>query len=91
MKLESKVTAIKEEKSYGTLHLSSPKFPFVKELKIGDIKECIIKTKVTSLRAADNWEIANKEAKVGDISVSVIITDITMHKPTGSKEKGMKY
>lgn len=91
MELKSKVTAVKEEKSYGHLTLNSGQFPFVNDLKIGEEKECMIKVKVKGLRQADKWEISNKEAKQGDIFASVNITGITMHKPAKAKGKEGEY
>ena len=91
MKIENKIKAVKEEKSYGHLTLNSSEFPFVKDLSIGDIKQCVITTRVKELREASKWEISDKMAKPGDIFVSVTITDISMHKPVKGDKKGGEY
>lgn len=87
--LKNQIAAVKEEKSYGTLRLSSKDYPEVSEMTIGDVKECTITTKVTALRKADRWEIQDKQAKVGDIFASVEITKIVMKDPKPA-HKGKK-
>jgi hypothetical protein len=91
MLVKTQVKAIKEETSYGHLTLSSQTFPFVKDLKIGDSKECIITVKIKGLREADRWEIQDKQAKPKDIMASVTITKIEMHKPKKDDKKKVGY
>jgi hypothetical protein len=81
MQLENKVKAVKEEKSYGNLQLSSATHPFVKDLKLGEATEITITVKVTSLRQPDRWEISDKQAKPTDVHASVNVTNIKPHKP----------
>lgn len=84
MKLESKVKAVKEEKSYGHLTLNSADHPEVAECKIGEEKELTIKIRVKGLRQPDRWEIQDKQMKPKDVVANVIITDIK-HKSAKSE------
>jgi len=80
MKLSSKVTAVKEEKSYGHLTLNSSDHPEVLDCKIGETKELTITVKVKGLRQPDNWQISEQGMKPKDVIAEVIITGIS-HKP----------
>jgi len=77
MKLESKVKAVKQEKSYGTLYLSSKDIPSGADAVIGDVLELTISLKVTQLRAPDQWDISEKKMGPKDVLVSGNITKIS--------------
>lgn len=85
MQLESKVKAVKEEKSYGHLNINSQNFPFVKDCKIGEVKELTIKLRVKGLRAPDKWEISEQKMKPTDVIVQGNIVGIE-HKPKAKKK-----
>ena len=81
MKLESKVKAVKQEKSFGHLNLNSSTHEFIKSCKIGEEKELTIKVKVKGLRQPDRWEISEEKMKPTDVIASVNIVEIKSHKP----------
>ena len=83
MKLKSKVTAVKKEKSYGSLSLNSSDYPEISKCSVGDIKEFDITVKVKGLRQPDMWEVSEENAKPTDVIANVIITSI---KHKSSKE-----
>lgn len=86
MKLTEKVSKVKEEISHGTLYLDSKSFPFVKDLKLNEEAEMMIKVKIKSLRSPDNWEITEKKLNPKDVLAQVNISKIE-HKGSGKKEK----
>jgi hypothetical protein len=77
MKLESKVKAVKKEKSFGHLNIKSGDAPFLADASIDDVVELTVSLKVKELRAADNWDISEKRMNVGDITVSGSIVKIS--------------
>lgn len=89
MKLESKVKAVKEAKSYGTLNLNSQDYPEIKDMSIGDIKKCVITSEVVSLRKPDRWEISDQKMKPTDVIVRVEIRKIEMPKMEKKADKKM--
>jgi hypothetical protein len=86
MKIENKIKAVKEEKSFGSLYLSSTDFPFIKDLGIGDTTELEIKVKVKGLRMPDRWEISESKANPKDIRADIIILSVE-HKAEEMDEK----
>jgi len=76
MELKSKVSAVKEQKSYGHISLYSKDFPFVKDLKIGTDAEFEIKVKVKGLRTPDQWEVSSEKMNPKDIIASVVILKV---------------
>jgi len=77
MKLDSKVKAVKKEKSYGTLYLNSKDCPFIKDATIGDEVEMTITLKIKELRAPDHWDISEKGMKPTDVITSGNIVNIS--------------
>lgn len=69
MQLKSKVKAVKPEKSYGHVSLSSKDFPFVKDAKLGTTIKVEVELKVDSLRAPDRWEITENNMKPTDVNL----------------------
>ena len=86
MKLENKVKAVKQEVSFGHLNINSSKFPFVKDMKIGEKTTLTIDVEIKGLRAPDRWEMQENGMKPTDINASVNITNIKAHKPSMKKE-----
>jgi hypothetical protein len=78
MKLENKVKAVKQVKSYGNLHLSSKDLPEVKNLSLGDKITLAIEVDVRGLRKPDRWEISEEGMKPGDIRADINILGVTL-------------
>lgn len=87
MKIQSKIKAVKQEKSYGNLRLSSADFPGVKELDIKETLTLTVEVEVKGLRSPDNWEVSEGGAKPTDIFADVNIKNITL--PKKKEEKDM--
>jgi hypothetical protein len=80
MKLENKVKAVKQEKSYGSLYLNTKDCPFLKDSSIDDEVEMTVTLKIRSLRKPDSWDISEKGMKPTDIIVDGNITKISEKK-----------
>ena len=76
MKIDSKVKAIKAEKSFGSLYLNSKDAPFLKDASIGDVVKVEISLKIRSLRAPDNWDISEKKLSPTDVVVEGTIVKL---------------
>ena len=87
MKLEAKVKAIIEPKSYGQITLNSGDFPGVKDLTLGDKKEITISVDITALRKPDRWDISEKRMKPTDVIANVRILGVTLPMKEKKKEK----
>lgn len=86
MKVEQKVKAVKQEKSYGTLHLNSGDTPFVKKATIGQMMEVTVTLKITELRQPDRWDISEGKMKLTDVMVRGNIVKIEEAEMEGKKE-----
>ena len=76
MKLENKVKAVKETKSYGHLTLRSSDVPATKNLTLGDKQTLIIEVDVQALRKPDRWDISENGMKPGDVIAEVRILKV---------------
>lgn len=87
MKLDSKIKVVpKPKKSFGTLHLNSQDYPELKNMSIGDVKDCTITSEVVALRKPDHWDISEKGMKPGDVIATVEIRKINMPKKAHKKD-----
>jgi hypothetical protein len=86
MKIESKVKAVKAEKSYGNLTLNSKEMPSVKDCKLNDVIQITATCRVDTLRSPDIWDIQERGMKATDVLAHVIITKLDVHKPSTKKE-----
>lgn len=86
MKLKQSVSpSVKEEKNYGSLHLNSKDFPFLKDVSIGEVVELTVKLRIKELRQPDVWEVSQSKMNPKDILVGGPI--ITLSKEKEDKDK----
>lgn len=82
-KIQSKIKAVKEVKSYGHINLNSKDFPQVKDLKINTTIQVLVTLDINSLNSPARWEIAEGNSKPSDVRASGSITKVDF----GKKEK----
>ncbi|KKM03701.1 hypothetical protein LCGC14_1771780 [marine sediment metagenome] len=87
MLVKSKVTAIKEIKSYGHITLNSGDFPGVKDLTLGDKKDITISIDITELRKPSQWDISEERMKPTDVIAGIRILGVTLPMKEKKKEK----
>lgn len=66
----------KAPKSYGNLRINSKDLPSVKDWKLNEDYELVIKVNINELRVPEKWEIDEEGLTVNDIKASFKIIDM---------------